>query len=117
MAGKRQKLKLIFMAKRFQKRKEDFVCANCGAFVIGNGYTDHCPNCLYSKHVDINPGDRRANCGGLMEPIGLEVKNGAYRIKYRCLKCGYRHWVKAAANDNRQALIKLSQASSGQKSD
>ena len=40
---------------------EDFICENCGKDVEKSSYTarDHCPYCLYSKHVDINPGDRK----------------------------------------------------------
>lgn len=94
--------------KRFQKRKEDFVCENCGTKVKGTGYTDHCPNCLWSKHVDINPGDRKAECQGLMEPVGVEVKGGEYIIQYKCTKCGYKHRVKVAPNDDFDEIIKLS---------
>ena len=60
--------------KQFQRKKENFVCEHCGQEVIGNGYTNHCPSCLHSKHVDINPGDRAETCGGLMEPVDLELK-------------------------------------------
>jgi len=94
--------------KKFQKRIENFVCEKCGVLVKGNGYTDHCPNCLWSKHVDNNPGDRKNRCGGLMEPVGLEIKKGEYIIHYRCTKCGYEHRVKAVPNDNFDILIKLS---------
>ena len=93
--------------KRFQKRQEDFVCQNCGFKVVGDGYTDHCPKCLYSKHVDINPGDRRADCHGLMEPIGVEMKKGRLRIIYKCLKCGYRHVVMVADNDDFDQDLKV----------
>ena len=93
--------------KRFQKRIEDFVCEKCGAFVKGTGYTDHCPECLWSKHVDVNPGDREAECGGLMEPIGVEVKGGEYIIHYQCQRCGYRFRVKAAPEDNFEKILKL----------
>ncbi|MBR6751902.1 MAG: RNHCP domain-containing protein, partial [Alphaproteobacteria bacterium] len=44
--------------KQFVKRVENFTCAHCGAEVFGNGYTNHCPKCLWSRHVDNNPGDR-----------------------------------------------------------
>ena len=100
------------MAKRFQRKKENFVCENCGAKVIGNGYTDHCPVCLYSKHVDINPGDRAATCNGLMEPIGIEIKSGQTRIIYQCLNCGYNHTVKVASDDNQDKVIGLLASSS-----
>ncbi len=93
--------------KRFQKKVEDFTCEKCGTSVRGTGYTDHCPNCLWSKHVDINPGDRRAKCGGLMEPVAIELKRDKYIIYYRCQKCGYKFRVKAAPNDNFEKILKL----------
>jgi len=95
--------------KKFQRKIEDFVCANCGASVKGDGYTDHCPNCLWSRHVDVNPGDRLAVCRGLMEPIGVEIKGGEKIIYYRCQKCGFKHRVKAVGGDNFEAMIKLSE--------
>jgi hypothetical protein len=95
--------------KRFQKVQENFVCENCGFKVKGSGYTDHCPNCLYSKHVDINPGDRASNCGGLMKPIGVQVlEPGRYKIHYKCQKCGYKHKVKSDKDDNFDLILSLS---------
>lgn len=82
---------ISFMSQRFQRKIEDFICENCGEKVIGNGFTNHCPRCLFSKHVDITPGDRSEECGGLMEPIGLELEKGKYVITQKCLKCG-RIW-------------------------
>ncbi|HCR42265.1 TPA: hypothetical protein DIV45_02815, partial [Patescibacteria group bacterium] len=38
--------------KNFIRTKEDFTCENCGHRVKGSGYTNHCPKCLYSQHVD-----------------------------------------------------------------
>jgi len=92
----------------FVKNKEDFVCEICGEKVLGDGYTDHCPNCLWSKHVDINPGDRAADCGGLMEPIGVEQKQGEWRILYQCQKCGYQHWNRTAPSDNFKKIVEVS---------
>ena len=94
--------------KKFQKKVEDFVCEKCGIKIKGTGYTDHCSNCLWSKHVDINPGDRKSKCSGLMEPIGLETKGGEYNIYYKCVKCGYRHKVKSTPDDNFEEMVKLS---------
>src|SRR3954452_24116834 len=56
---------------RFTRTREDFTCGNCGAAVRGNGYTNHCPRCLWSRHVDVDPGDRAADCGALMRPVGV----------------------------------------------
>lgn len=93
-------------APKFQRRKEDFLCAHCGVFVVGNGYTDHCPACLWSRHVDINPGDRAQSCGGMMEPVWAERKGTGYRIYYRCQKCLAPHRVKATEADDPSALLK-----------
>ncbi|HOA47596.1 MAG TPA: RNHCP domain-containing protein [Candidatus Paceibacterota bacterium] len=93
--------------KKFQKRVENFTCDKCGFFVKGTGYTDHCPNCLWSKHVDINPGDRKAKCGGLMEPVGLGKKGDKYIIYYYCQRCGYKFQVKVASSDNFKEILKL----------
>ncbi|MGC8479639.1 MAG: RNHCP domain-containing protein, partial [Candidatus Micrarchaeia archaeon] len=73
--------------KKFEKKVEDFTCFNCGSFVKGNGYTDHCPSCLASKHIDINPGDRSSNCNGYMMPFRTEYKNSTFTIYYKCKKC------------------------------
>lgn len=96
------------MSKKFVKRIEDFVCQKCGRQVKGTGYTDHCPNCLWSKHVDVNPGDREEDCGGMMKPIGAERKGDNWRIFYKCQKCGYQHVNRAAPNDNIDKIIELS---------
>ena len=60
--------------KKFNMIDENFICQNCGEQVSKLNYTarDHCPHCLYSKHVDIMPGDRANTCLGLMSPIGIE---------------------------------------------
>ena len=94
--------------KRFQRKVEDFVCEHCQKKIVGNGYTNHCPNCLYSKHVDINPGDRLSDCHGLMEPIGLIKKHGTLYIIHKCQVCSKIKLNKVGPLDNRQALIELS---------
>ncbi len=101
------KMTLKLKTKRFQRKKENFVCQNCGFNVAGNGYTDHCPKCLYSKHVDINPGDRQADCHGLMKPIGIEIKSDKTRIMYKCLKCGYKHTVTIAKDDDFNRILEV----------
>ena len=77
-------------------RKEEntgFVCRHCGREVLpltGGSYRNHCPFCLYSLHVDIIPGDRASECGGLMEPVGIIHNSGkGWQIVHRCQKCGF----------------------------
>lgn len=98
------------MAKRFQKKKEDFTCENCGTVVTGNGYTNHCPKCLWGKHVDINPGDRAEVCGGSMKPIGWTRKKAdEYRVTHRCTVCGITRNNTLSPNDDMDVIIKLPQ--------
>lgn len=93
--------------RKFQRTVEDFVCGHCGAKVEGNGYTNHCPKCLYSKHVDINPGDRSALCGGLMKPISVEIKSGKYILLHRCEKCGAEKKNKTSPEDDFETVLSL----------
>lgn len=93
--------------KKFQRRVESFVCDKCDNEVSGDGYTDHCPECLWSKHVDVNPGDRDSECHGLMEPIGAETKKDSYIIYYKCTKCGHTHRVKAATKDSFDKIVEI----------
>ena len=88
---------------------EEFVCENCGKKVPKLGYScrNHCPSCLHSKHVDINPGDREEECHGDLEPIGLEIGKKGYVIVFRCKKCGAIRRNKAA-EDDKELLIELS---------
>lgn len=93
--------------KKFQRKKENFICEKCGFEVKGSGYTNHCPRCLWSKHVDVNPGDRKENCGGMMEPSGAESKNGEYSIWHKCIRCGVKKKNKAAKDDDFDALVNI----------
>ncbi|MDR2760668.1 MAG: RNHCP domain-containing protein [Rickettsiales bacterium] len=93
--------------KKFSRRAENFICENCGFEVTGNGYTNHCPKCFYSKHADINPGDRNCKCMGLMEPIAVSQKKGKFFLEHRCKKCGFIRKNAVSEEDDREELIKL----------
>jgi len=94
--------------KKFTKTKENFICAHCGADVLGNGYTNHCPRCLWSRHVDNNPGDRQSDCGGMMKPISIEQKGGEFIITHKCEKCGKTIKQHASENDDMETIISIS---------
>jgi hypothetical protein len=95
-------------SRKFQRTKEDFTCENCGHFVSGSGYTNHCPICLWSKHVDVNPGDRQATCRGLMNPIAMDIKGGKYIILQRCTQCGFERRNTSSSGDSFEAILQLS---------
>lgn len=92
------------MAKRFQKTVEDFDCERCSARVTGTGYTNHCPNCLNSKHVDVFPGDRQNTCGGLMPIVNVEMEHGSMVLIHRCERCGEQKKNKTRPEDQ-EAVI------------
>ena len=101
--------------KRFSKNDSGFTCLHCGREVEALGFTsrDHCPFCLWSVHVDVNPGDRANTCGGAMEPISArpDARHG-FVVLYRCQKCGELHRNRAAHEakvqpDNKRLLIAL----------
>ena len=96
--------------KNFSKLDEEFICENCKRNVNKLNYTsrDHCPYCLYSKHVDINPGDRLNSCKGLLIPIGIEKFKNAYKIIYKCKNCNQTHKNICATDDSFDEIINLS---------
>jgi hypothetical protein len=94
--------------KKFSKKVENFTCAHCGADVFGTGYTNHCPKCLWSRDVDINPGDRASECGGMMKPISVEVAKNGFIITHKCEKCGKTKRQHSAPDDDINTIIELS---------
>jgi len=98
--------------KRFKKNDNGFICQNCGKPVEPLKYTsrNHCPYCLFSIHADIMPGDRKNSCMGMLSPVKSEpssdLKKG-YVITFKCTKCGETTRNKAAADDNTDLLIYL----------
>lgn len=98
----------MLLGKRFKRNIENFKCDNCGSIVTGNGYTNHCPTCLWSKHVDINPGDREECCEGMMRPISLIQKESIFYIVHKCERCGFIRNNKAEKGDAFDKLIEIS---------
>ena len=107
------------MSKKYEKGylkthacTESFVCKNCGktdtADNAGTDHRNHCPYCLYSVHLDIEPGDREADCGALMEPIAVWVRNGGeWALIHRCTFCGTLSSNRIAADDNPMKLMSI----------
>ena len=90
-----------------QGKNESFDCINCGQEIkpLANGsIRNHCPYCLYSIHIDINPGDRACKCLARLEPIAVDynAKKG-WIIIHKCVKCGEIKRNKAALDDSVQA--------------
>ena len=96
--------------KKFTMIDESFICEICNKKVEKLNYTarDHCNHCLCSKHLDIFPGDRKANCGGVLEPIAIEKGNkDKLKIVYKCKKCGEVKRNIMADDDNFEKVIEI----------
>ena len=92
----------------FKKTIENFKCEHCGLMVAGDGYTNHCPACLWSMHVDNDPGDRKNPCGGLMEPLGIIKNRKDTAILHRCTKCLTKKKNRLNPNDDMEIVARLS---------
>ncbi|NMB92116.1 MAG: RNHCP domain-containing protein [Parcubacteria group bacterium] len=102
----------------------EFICSHCGKKVtyqrdIGTEHRNHCPYCLWSQHEDLNtPGDRKSNCHGQMEPIGLtfkkegqgkygQKKQGELMLIHQCLKCGKISINRLAGDDDNKVILEV----------
>jgi len=101
---------------------QDFKCRNCGFFVTasrelsGVNNRNHCPRCLWSRHMDITPGDRRSDCLSRMEPIGLTMKlvtkkygstAGELMVIHSCTGCGKVSINRIAADDDALVIERI----------
>ena len=100
---------------------ESFRCAHCGALVIRAAFTsgvinrNHCPFCLWSRHVDWQrAGDRMSACKGKMRPVGLALKrernkyaadSGELMVIHACQECGQVSVNRIAADDRAEELL------------
>lgn len=107
-----------------KNKNQAFQCSHCHKWVfydrsIGTKHRNHCPYCLWSKHLDLDEsGDRKSACQGEMEPISLtfkqeginkygEAKQGELMLIHQCLKCGKISINRLAADDNPQAILEI----------
>ena len=89
-----------------------FLCQHCKTTIPGNApgtdHRNHCPNCLWSLHVDLRTGDRRSGCRGLMEPVGIATSyNAEWTLIHRCKSCGMIRMNRIAGDDNALLLLSL----------
>ena len=92
--------------------RDSFTCKVCGRPVVSDGagsaHRNHCPNCLSSLHVDDEPGDRAADCGGMMDAVGVWVRrDGEWAVIHRCRRCGVLRSNRVAADDNPMKLMSI----------
>jgi RNHCP domain len=92
--------------------RDGFTCVSCKRQVPGvawgTSHRNHCPACLWSRHVDEEPGDRRCACRAPMRPIGIEVRaDGEWAIIHRCTGCNALRANRIAGDDHEVALLAL----------
>ncbi|MGQ0824424.1 MAG: RNHCP domain-containing protein [Actinomycetota bacterium] len=95
-----------------RRSPSSFRCRHCGLDVSldapGTAHRNHCPNCLWSRHVDDRPGDRAAECGASMEPIAISVRgDGEWVLIHRCTACDSLHANRSAGDDNPLPLLRI----------
>ncbi len=107
-----------------ERKEEKFKCCYCSrqvfySRVIGTSHRNHCPFCLWSKHVDFEKsGDRKSKCESKMMPIGLTFKQegidrygkkrqGELMIVHQCLKCKKISINRIAGDDEPEAIFKV----------
>jgi len=111
--GRRPAAQHTTPAPAMQAAEAPFVCGHCGRRVptlpSGGRHRNHCPYCLYSRHVDGGmTGDRASACGALMEPLGtFQRRNGEYALVHRCLGCGSERFNRIAADDDLPLALSL----------
>jgi len=93
---------------------EDFPCVHCGYPVpqvaLGTRHRNHCPHCLWSRHLDLRPGDRSCACRGPMRPIAIWIRDdGEGALVHRCERCGILRSNRIAGDDDPAALRELAQ--------
>jgi hypothetical protein len=101
-----------------QHKAGGFKCSHCKQFVVindimGTANRNHCNWCLWSKHVDEAKGDRRSNCHGGMEPIGLTFKHEGYgkvgeiMLIHLCSLCQKISINRIARDDPEHKVLKI----------
>jgi len=89
---------------------------------VGTVHRNHCPFCLYSKHVDEKTaGDRKSECQAKMVPIGLtfkkdsplEEKEGELMLIHRCSNCGKISINRIAGDDFQDEILEIFKRSKG----
>jgi hypothetical protein len=110
-------------------QEDGFLCRHCHAFVSSAAFLsgvvnrNHCPYCLWSRHLDMfRAGDRLSACKSLMQPIGLTVKatrkkygagRGELMLIHLCVDCAGLSINRIAADDDAQLLFDVYQFSLG----
>jgi hypothetical protein len=102
------------MSNSSERDQNGFICDHCKKFVPhtapGTKHRNHCPSCLWSKHValEAEQDDRKSQCLGLMKPIGISIRDdGEWALIHRCTKCELIRTNRIAGDDDEVMLLYL----------
>lgn len=103
------------MATNHRRRdeREGFTCIRCKVHIqaigFGTKHRNHCPRCLWSRHVDERPGDRQNPCRAPMEPIAISVRSDQdeWVLIHRCTACAELIVNRIGGDDSEIALLLL----------
>ena len=103
-----------------------FICKHCHTFVSSASFLsgvqnrNHCPYCLWSRHLDLySAGDRLSACKSPMKPIGLTVKgthkkygstHGELMLVHICTDCEDLSINRIAADDVSETVFRVFEA-------
>jgi len=110
--------------RRERSDVKGFTCRHCNLYVpcdptlAGVQNRNHCPYCLWSRHLDWRiAGDRLAGCRAIMQPIGLTIKrsrnkyagerDGELMLIHRCTICAKVAINRIAADDCAAAIVQI----------
>lgn len=113
---------------KLEEKKGGFRCCNCAQWVpfsefMGTKHRNHCPFCLWSRHVDlVKSGDRKSECKAGMKPIGLtfklegvdkygKLRQGELMVIHECTGCGKISINRIAGDDNPETILNIFKAS------
>jgi hypothetical protein len=114
--------------ERSRMDEQGFTCLRCRLYVpcmpdiAGVRNRNHCPGCLWSRHLDWRiAGDRQSGCRAKMQPIGLTTKrarnkyaserDGELMLIHRCTVCAKVVINRIAADDSAAALLEIFEGS------
>jgi DNA-directed RNA polymerase subunit RPC12/RpoP len=111
-------------AEYASENEKGFKCIHCQytvytePMISGVQNRNHCPYCLWSKHVDLKvAGDRLAACRSMMKPVGITIKltlkkygnekTGELMLIHYCVECGKLSINRLAADDDAEAILEI----------
>ena len=122
----RDRKRQIDKTRRKEHEHGGFDCSHCKEWItihdqIGTHNRNHCPHCLWSRHLDLEKlGDRKSTCKNGMEPIALAFKEegvdryssqnrkvGELMLVHECVADGQLRINRIAADDNQHKVLEV----------